>query len=83
MKVSVVIIALLVAVCIVSVRQVHDEQSKNTILTDSITELVKYQHWKDSIYWAHIGRCSFIKYDGIRIGYDDYLQAIKPTKPIE
>jgi hypothetical protein len=37
---------------------------------------------RDSLYWVHISKCSFISNDQIQVGYDNYLQLIDSSKPI-
>jgi len=32
---------------------------------------------RDSLYWVHLSKCSFISNDQIKVGYDNYLQLKK------
>ena len=42
-----------------------------------LTKELQKAHIRDSLYWVHISKCSFISNDQIKVGYDNYLQLIK------
>jgi hypothetical protein len=42
-----------------------------------LTKELQKAYIRDSLYWVHISKCSFISNDQIKVGYDNYLQLIK------
>lgn len=80
------VITLLIAIVVSLVATVtsstlYDTQhKKDNIVIDSLIKEIRYHRWKDSIYWEHIGKCSFIKHDQVKPGYDNYLQLTQTSK---
>jgi len=74
---GIAIISLLISMIVMDIRN-------NTLETENIRlnkELVKAAR-RDFIYWEHIKTCRFISSDQIKVGYDNYLQLIDSSKPI-
>lgn len=58
------------------------KKKADKILIDSLIKEIRYHRWKDSIYWIHISKCSFISNDQIEITKDRYIKLEPASKPI-
>jgi len=72
MKEGIVSLLLLLVVILLTVntRLILESNEQVMFKLDSV---YKSQAYKDSIYWEHIGKCSFIHNDSVAIGHQGYL----------
>ena len=83
LSVAVVIILILVVTIgrIVHVETIVKKERKHVI--DSLINEIRYHRWKDSIYWIHISKCSFISNDQIKIKSGNRVEIIPASKTIK
>ncbi len=55
------------------------EVIKLSIVNQSLTQIVKKSHQRDSIQRLHMEDCSFISKSQIEVGYDNYIRIKEST----
>jgi len=74
MKYLIIIIFLINIIITCNYIKVNTDLSKEN---KRLSRELKKASIRDSLYWVHLSKCSFISNDQIKVGYDNYLQLKK------